>query len=51
MWLYVNDHFLGTAQDKSFAAGAVGMQVSNYVGSPGALFYFDNLRVYTPPPR
>lgn len=51
MWLYVNDHYLGTVEDESFGVGALGMQATNVAGSPGALFYFDNLRVYTPPPR
>ena len=46
--LYVNDQYLETVQDTSFAEGAVGMLAGTSLGEPYARFSFDNLRVYAP---
>ncbi len=46
--LYVNDQYLETVQDTTFAEGAVGMLAGTSVGESYARFSFDNLRVYGP---
>jgi hypothetical protein len=46
--LHVNDQYLETVTDASFAEGALGMLAGTSVGEPYARFSFDNLRVYAP---
>jgi hypothetical protein len=46
--LYINDQYLDTAQDATYTEGRVCMAAGTFIGENNALFYFDNLQVYTP---
>jgi hypothetical protein len=46
--LYVNNQYLETVRDTTYAEGEIGMLAGTWVGEPYAHFSFDNLHAYAP---